>query len=259
MKTNIYYETVSEATNELAKRGYTVDFEIWKEKECLVCNQTSEQLSPEEFQIDETYRFEGNTDPGDAMIVYAISSKKYSIKGIVVNAYGMYSDTATSKIVERLQNHTTPKKPIKRSAFLISISREHHHALLLCWKIRTGLKKQIEHERIKKYADWFYKNHLQPHFEIEEKYIFPILGMDNELIMKAVAEHCKLRELFKSPEEILNNLSLIADELESHIRFEERILFNEIQSIATGAQLKQIGISHTESKFSDNLTDPFWM
>ena len=58
-----------------------------------------------EFEIDETYRFEGETDPGDEMIVFAISSKKHNIKGVVINAYGVYSDSSTSKIVERLKKH----------------------------------------------------------------------------------------------------------------------------------------------------------
>jgi len=105
MKKNICYETVSEAINDLAKRGYTSDFKVLSDKECLVCNKTAVQLSPAEFEIDETYRFEGNTDPGDEMIVHAISSIKHNIKGIIVNGYGMYSDAATSKIVERLHQH----------------------------------------------------------------------------------------------------------------------------------------------------------
>lgn len=105
MKTSKYsYQTVSEAMNELAKRGYTTDFSILIEKECLVCNQTAQQLDPDEFEIDEIYRFEGNTDPGDEMIVYAISSIKHTLKGIVVNAYGVYSDSSVSKIVAKLQH-----------------------------------------------------------------------------------------------------------------------------------------------------------
>lgn len=39
------------------------------------------------------------------MIVYAISSTKHDIKGIVINAFGIYSDPITSKIVERLKKH----------------------------------------------------------------------------------------------------------------------------------------------------------
>ena len=42
MKMNFYYDTVSEAINDLARRGYTTDFEILKEAECLICNKTAE-------------------------------------------------------------------------------------------------------------------------------------------------------------------------------------------------------------------------
>lgn len=95
------YDTVSEAINDLIKRGYTYDFEITNEA-CLYCVNAEIQLSPEEFEIDETYRFEGDTDPGDEMIVFAISSKHHKLKGIVMNGYGTYSDDAKAKIVERL-------------------------------------------------------------------------------------------------------------------------------------------------------------
>ena len=98
------YDTVSEAVNDLNKRGYTTDFAVLTEKECLVCKKTSRQLSPEEFTIDEIHRFEGMTDPGDEMIVYAISSAKHKMKGVVVNAFGPYSDPVVAKIVERLQS-----------------------------------------------------------------------------------------------------------------------------------------------------------
>jgi hemerythrin-like domain-containing protein len=149
--------------------------------------------------------------------------------------------------------------PIKRNESLKALSREHHHGLLLCWKIRTGIKKQIEPERIKKYANWFYINHLLPHFELEEQHIFTLLGNEHELVKKALAEHRRLKRLFESDIEILKNLTLIEEELESHIRFEERILFNEIQLIATEEELQQIKKIHTEEKFADNLSDAFWL
>ena len=258
MKKNISYDTVSEAVNDLAKRGYTTDFEILKDEDCLVCNQTAKQLSPEEFEIDKTYRFEGDSDPGDEMIVFAISAKKHNIKGIVVNGYGADADTATAKIVEKLLNKQK-KKPIKRSVTLQPISREHHHTLLLSWKIRTGLKKGIELARIKTYADWFYQQHILPHFEIEEQYLFPVLGANHELIKRGLSEHRKIKRLFEAETELHNKLSLIEEELEKHIRFEERVLFNEIQAAATPEQLKLIEVNHTEEKFEDNITDPFWL
>jgi|SRR5690606_12521697 len=99
------YNTVSEAITGLQTRGYTHDFSICSEKECLTCHQTSLNLSPEDFFIDEIYRFEGDSDPGDEMIVYAISSEKHSVKGIVVNAFGMYADGKASRIVKHLHRH----------------------------------------------------------------------------------------------------------------------------------------------------------
>lgn len=100
------YETASEAINDLVKRGYVTNFSILKDKDCLICNKTLTELSPEEFEIDETYRFEGDTDPADEMIVFAVSSKKGNLKGVVVNAFGIYSDSNTSKLIEHLKKHS---------------------------------------------------------------------------------------------------------------------------------------------------------
>jgi hypothetical protein len=99
------YETLSEAVNDLVRRGYTTDFNIHAEGHCLICTHSDEQLSPDDFEIDETYRFEGDTDPGDEMIVFAISDRSGEMKGVLVNAYGMYADAATTRMVERLQQH----------------------------------------------------------------------------------------------------------------------------------------------------------
>ena len=149
--------------------------------------------------------------------------------------------------------------PIKRHESLKQLSREHHHGLLLCWKIKEGLKANIAPERIKKYADWFWETHLAAHFEMEEKYIFSILPANNELIKRAIAEHKSLYQLFHTKTEILQTLENIEKELESHIRFEERILFNEIQKQATEKQLETIQKLHVEENFEDNLSDPFWI
>lgn len=148
--------------------------------------------------------------------------------------------------------------PIKRSEFLKSISREHHHGLLLCWKIRAGLKKGIEPERIKLYLNWFWKNYLNQHFEVEEKYIFPVLGSSHDLVKKALVEHRRLKRLFESSTDILKNLSMIEEELDAHIRFEERVLFNEIQLIANEEQLQLIELNHNDVEFIDNEIDVFW-
>ena len=149
-------------------------------------------------------------------------------------------------------------KPIKRNEALQPVSREHHQGLLLCWKIRQGLKKNIAPNRMKVYAEWFYKAYLLPHFEIEEKYMFPVLGNDHELIVKATAQHRRLTRLFTDQQQLAKSLSFIEEELETHIRFEERVLFNLIQETATTKQLNVIKKHHVEMQFIENETDMFW-
>jgi hypothetical protein len=106
MEEKLAYDTVSAAVNDLIRRGYSCDFNINPDQDVLVCSQNSKSLSPEEFKIDEVYRFEGETDPGDEMIVYAISSESQDMKGVLVNGYGIYADGATSKVVKYLDTQT---------------------------------------------------------------------------------------------------------------------------------------------------------
>ncbi|WP_339894757.1 hemerythrin domain-containing protein [uncultured Algibacter sp.] len=150
-------------------------------------------------------------------------------------------------------------KPQKRHKALQNLSREHHHGLLLSWKIRAGFSKNIETKRIKIYADWFFETHLIPHFEMEEAHIFTILNEDSDLIKKALADHRRLKRLFTESDDEAKALSKIEEELDKHIRFEERVLFPEIQKVATEAQLALIEAIHQDDDFIDKLDDEFWL
>jgi len=97
------YDTLSEAVDDLVKRGYTTDFLV--QEECLLCQNNSLELSPEEFEIDEIHRFEGLTDPADESIVFAISSPKHNVKGLVINSFGADFGYRSSKLVEHLKKH----------------------------------------------------------------------------------------------------------------------------------------------------------
>lgn len=149
-------------------------------------------------------------------------------------------------------------KPLKRHKALQQLSREHHHGLLLSWKIRSGLNKKVEPERIKIYVDWFFNTHLIPHFALEEKLIFPILDAKHELIIRVLKEHKRLVSLFTKEEDLEDTLNLIQEEIEQHIRFEERILFPEIQKVATPEQLLLIEKIHQQESFEDKVDDEFW-
>jgi len=148
-------------------------------------------------------------------------------------------------------------KPIKRNIALQPISREHHFGLLLCWKIRTGFKYDIEPIRIWDYVQWFYEKHLIPHFEFEEKHIFPLLGDLDSLVDQALYDHQELHKLCKQ-ECSTEVLSEIESKLEAHIRFEERVLFNKLQDTIDQSKLDTINNQFEETAFEENTQDVFW-
>jgi hypothetical protein len=86
--------------NDLRKEGYTEDFNL--QQNCLECRNGQFKVFADEFKIDRFYRFEGDSNPSDAAILYAISSDKHHLKGVLVNAYGIYSETLTDEMLQKL-------------------------------------------------------------------------------------------------------------------------------------------------------------
>ena len=95
------YDSSSEAINDLTERGYDHNFNL--KDDAIYCHSIDIHLYPADFQIDEVYRFEGDTNPDDEVVVYAISSPSTSIKGTLINAYGVYAETISSDLVEKLK------------------------------------------------------------------------------------------------------------------------------------------------------------
>ena len=93
------YDTMTDAVNDLKKRGYSIDFNLEEGK--LICNKTPLELQPDEFEIVEVYRFEGETDPADEAVVYAIESK-HGQKGVLVNGYGPAADPESNEMIKKL-------------------------------------------------------------------------------------------------------------------------------------------------------------
>src|SRR5690349_10637100 len=94
------YTTVTETLNKLKQEGYTLDFNL--KSGSLECKTLALQLRPADFLIDKFYRFEGESNPGDSAIIYAISSKNGS-RGTMIDAYGIYADSLTSEMLEKLR------------------------------------------------------------------------------------------------------------------------------------------------------------
>ena len=147
---------------------------------------------------------------------------------------------------------------MKRHEALVQLSRDHHFGLLLCWKLKEGLRREISVERMSKYIGLFYLQNLKPHFAEEEETIFKVLGEENPLIKEAISQHRTFHKMiedgFETPEQIETFRAL----LELHIRTEERQIFPEIEKQATDEQLEEIlKLDHPELKEPD-YDDIFW-
>lgn len=153
--------------------------------------------------------------------------------------------------------------PIKRHETLKPLSRDHHHGLLLCWKLRQGIQRNVDPQRMVDHCTDFHQQHLLPHFALEEEAIFPILGNEHELVKRALAEHRRLTRLFTGNDDPLTRLSQIEDELEAHIRFEERVLFSAVEAVATPADLERIerlhGALEPVQEANSPKEDEFWV
>lgn len=97
------YTTLTEAITALREQGYTEDFNI--SSDCIKFGVNNLELYPDDFHIDKFFRFEGNTNPDDSSILYAIASTDQQIKGVLVNSYGIYSDPIADELLKKLDAH----------------------------------------------------------------------------------------------------------------------------------------------------------
>ncbi|HEY5822786.1 MAG TPA: phosphoribosylpyrophosphate synthetase [Cyclobacteriaceae bacterium] len=94
------YESLVDALADLKKRGYKEDFK--QESACVSCYVLDLWIAPEQFNVDEIYRFEANSNPDDNSVLYAISSYT-GIKGTLVDAYGVYAESMNFRIAQELE------------------------------------------------------------------------------------------------------------------------------------------------------------
>jgi len=97
---NIPFETLSEAMNSLKQRGYNSDFNL--HPEWIECVPMDLKFGASQFHVDEVHRFEGMTSPDDSSVLYAISTPQ-GVKGLLVDAYGVYADSLSSEMINRLK------------------------------------------------------------------------------------------------------------------------------------------------------------
>ncbi|MGN6600919.1 MAG: hemerythrin domain-containing protein [Ginsengibacter sp.] len=151
--------------------------------------------------------------------------------------------------------------PLKRDENLLKLSRDHHAGLLFCWKIRQGVKYHVAVERMIEYIRYFWDHHFATHFKEEEEFLFAQVR-DKE-VQKALDDHEKIKTFIdqvsvsgmENEEDVLLEL---ADTVDDHIRYEERVLFPHLQEKLSEDQLKTIGEQMVEEPLTDNYEDEFW-
>jgi hypothetical protein len=95
------YENLVDALNGLKELNYIENFNL--KQNCIECRNSEYIIFHNEFVIDNYFRFEGDSNPEDQSILYAISSEKYNLKGVLINSYGIYSETISDEMLEKLK------------------------------------------------------------------------------------------------------------------------------------------------------------
>ncbi len=89
-------KTLSQCINSLKRHGFEKDFKV--EGEMLHTIEGDDSFSPDQVKILNFYRFEGDSDPGDMSILYAIETSN-GTKGTLVDAFGTYSNKKISDFI----------------------------------------------------------------------------------------------------------------------------------------------------------------
>ncbi|WP_022825659.1 hypothetical protein [Hymenobacter norwichensis] len=88
---------------KLSKDGFTADFRVEGGRLHTISNERSKSYAASEVSIVDFYRFEGESDPDDMSILYAIEAND-GIKGTISSAYGVYADTDTDEFLKQVED-----------------------------------------------------------------------------------------------------------------------------------------------------------
>jgi iron-sulfur cluster repair protein YtfE (RIC family) len=147
--------------------------------------------------------------------------------------------------------------PAKRHPSLIPLSHDHHHGLVLAFRLREGLPRNRKpsdspHEQAEATVRFFHDN-LVAHFQAEEEVLFPAMRIHtpqaNTLLDTLIAEHDMIRSSVEQLSRIVPDdpslptlLKSFGDILERHIRCEERELFPLYEVHIPEAEAARLGV-----------------
>jgi hypothetical protein len=94
------YDTLSLAITELNKEGYEIDFNLCAAG--VEDKNRKKTYNPSDLNVIRYYRFEGMSNPDDNTILYVIETTNGD-KGLLVDAYGMYSGNVPKEMTDKLR------------------------------------------------------------------------------------------------------------------------------------------------------------
>ncbi len=103
-----HMKTLTSVTNKMVLEGYDDDFKI--SDKGLRSLKTEKVYQPEEINVINFFRFEGQSDPNDNTIMYVIETND-GLKGTLVDAYGPYADVKLSEFMQQVES--IQKKVVK--------------------------------------------------------------------------------------------------------------------------------------------------
>lgn len=92
MKPIYHYATISEALEQLNKKGFIHDFNLQNE---------SIAQNPQCYEIEHVYRYEGDSNPDDEAIVYGITSN-IGERGVYVAGFSANSESEAATVLAQL-------------------------------------------------------------------------------------------------------------------------------------------------------------
>lgn len=91
--------TLSQKHVELIRKGYSEDFKAMDE--AIIGLKSKNEYQPEDLVIEDSYRFEGMTNPADSQRIMAIKAND-GIKGTLVMAHGA-KHSQNTELIERIK------------------------------------------------------------------------------------------------------------------------------------------------------------
>jgi len=95
-----FMNTLTDRINKATKDGYIANFKVTPQG--LFSEANNKTYMPVDVSIKDFSRFEGQSDPADNAILYIIETTD-GTKGMLVDAYGAYSDEAINKFIVEVE------------------------------------------------------------------------------------------------------------------------------------------------------------